>query len=126
MGLIIVDHDRKIYAFTGIINDDRPWNNRIAEKQGKGRNITCFSHKPSNNHILTEWEQRNGLTRRTIEEILYAPEESYNSYEGPVHTYEYRVDRKRLVKMLCRGGCSQTQRAQLNKVYLVRRHSGMQ
>lgn len=116
-GLIIVDEDRKKYAFTGVIIDDSPWNVRVVEEQKKGRNIRCFSHEPSNDHKLREWESREDVTLTSIEDILSPPEDTSTVYKGVLPHYAARANRRRVVKILCRGRCARTRWAELNYDY---------
>jgi len=101
-GLIIVDHDRGLYAFTGVISDDGPWHSRINEARQQGRDVTCFAHKPSNDHNMPEWEQRMGLSRTSVDALLRPPEDNSAVYTGKLPRYAVRADRKRVVRILCR------------------------
>lgn len=116
-GLIIVDEDRKKYAFTGVINDDSPWNARVMEERKRGRNIRCFSHTPSNDHELGEWELREGVTRTSMEDILSPPKDTSMVYNGVLPQYAARVNRCRVVKILCRGRCAAARWAELDSDY---------
>jgi len=68
--LIIVDRDRKVYASTGVIADDRHWNDRVAQEQKKGRDMNCYSCDVGRVKELAAWEREEGLTRKSIQEVL--------------------------------------------------------
>lgn len=116
-GLIIVDEDRKKYAFTGVITDDSAWTAKVAEEQKKGRNIRCFSHKPSDDHNLPEWKSRVGVVRTNMEEVLSTPEDTSAVYRGALPPYAARANRLRVVQILCRGKCRKTRWAELDADY---------
>ena len=116
-GLIIVDEDRKKYAFTGVITDHDPWNHRVYEEQKKGCNIRCFSHEPTNDRELKAWESRSGVSLTTIEDILSPPEDTTAVYNGSLPNYAARTNRRRLVKILCRSKCRSTRWAEMDRDY---------
>lgn len=116
-GLIIVDEDQKKYAFTGVITDDGPWTERVCKERERGRNIRCFDHEQGNDRDLPEWESRLGLSRTTVEDILLPPEDTSAVYTGSLPDYAAHANRRRLVKILCRGQCSRTRWAELDCDY---------
>ena len=115
--MIIVDEDRKKYAFTGVITDDRPWIERVHEEQKKGRKIQWFIHGLNKDRNLQEWESELGVSRTTVEDILSPPKDTSAAYKGTLPNYAARANRRRLVKLLCRGRCSKTRWAQLDGDY---------
>lgn len=115
--LIIVDEDRKKYSSTGVITDEGPWNDRVYEEQKKGRNIRCFSHEPTNDRELKEWESSLGASLTTIGDVLSPPEDTSAVYNGLLPNYASRANRRRLVKILCRNKCSGTKWAEMDRDY---------
>ena len=43
--LVIVDHDKKVFAIEGPMDDDKPWTDALIDAQDEGRSVTFF--KPS-------------------------------------------------------------------------------
>lgn len=116
-GFVIQDDDSKQYAFTGIITDDRGWNDRVSEAQKQGRKLSCFSHTAANVTQLTDWAKQNGLTCVSVETILARPVDRSPIYEGVLPAYAGKANRRRVVKVLCRGKCQGNTWAEMNTDY---------
>ena len=116
-GLVIQDDDRKQYAFTGVITDVSGWNGRVAEARAQSRNVVSFVHIAAHVSQLAEWGEKNGFACVAIEQILAPPVDRSLVYEGLLPKYAEKANRRRVVKVLCRGKCGKNRWAEMNVDY---------
>jgi len=116
--LVLVDHDSKMFNVIGPIVDDTKWNNKIVELQHTGRNINCFDVPGSEsvNDTINSYSRQTGYSF-SQELIISIPEDHSMEYTGILPNYAQKADRKKLVKVLCKGDCRSTRWAEMNVNY---------
>ena len=116
--LVLVDHDNKVFNVVGPMSDDTDWNKDIAELQRTGRKTNCFSVPGSEllNNIINSCSRQTGynFSQKLIAPI---PEDRSMEYTGALPKYAQKADRKKLVKILCKGDCGSTSWAEMNVNY---------
>lgn len=115
---IIVDHDNKVFNIVGPITDDTDWIKKIVELQKAGRDARCFtSHSiESIGNVADSYSKQTGDTFSHVL-ITDEPEDSSLEYKGALPNYAQSADRKRVVKILCKGKCGTTRWAEMNVDY---------
>jgi len=111
--LILVNHDIRIFNVVGPISDDADWTNKIREIQRAGKNInsfTCSSTKSFDGIVNSYSKQTNYTFSRFL--IIDHPE-----YAGTLPNYAKNGDRKKLVKILCKGQCGTIRWAEMTTHY---------
>lgn len=116
--LILVDHDNKVFNIIGPISDDTNWNKKISELQHTGREVNCFSVPSSElfDNIKNSYSRDTGYNF-SRELITTEPEDYSMEYTGLLPRYAQNADRKKLVKILCKGDCHSTRWAEMNVNY---------
>lgn len=116
--LVLVDHDNKVFNIVGPMSDDTDWNKSISELQHASRKVNCFS-VPSDKLLDDIIHSYSGQTGYTFsrELIVVEPENRSMEYTGPLPKYAENADRKKLVKILCKGNCNSTAWAEMNVNY---------
>lgn len=109
--LAIVDEDNKIFNIVGPIESDAVWNEKICALQDEGKRIRCFSFPitESLKSVIDSYSKQSGysFSEKLICEISKNEFENCE-YQGSLPEYAQAADRKRLVKILCKGKCRAT------------------
>ncbi len=116
--LIVIDEDKKVFNVVGPMTDDRGWNKKIVELQKSGRHVRCVSNT---NHctvpaLAALYSRHTGLTHSAALIVEPPIDESFE-YLGALPRYAEHADRKRLVKLLCKGDCNTTRWAEMTVAY---------
>ncbi|HPG40232.1 MAG TPA: hypothetical protein PLP19_14720 [bacterium] len=117
--LFIIDDDKKLFSIIGPMADDRYWTHKIHELIQSGRNVRCMSSEnyDSINIEASKFSQISGYTY-SKENIVEEPESHSLSFEGYLPVYASRANRKRVIKLICRGKCrSATRWGEMNQDY---------
>ncbi len=116
--LILVDHDKRVFNVVGPISDDTDWTHRIDELQKVGRNVNCFSSSDNKSidDIIDSYSEQTGYTF-SHDSIADEPENSSFIFKGVLPNYAENADRKRVVKILCKGRCGTIRWAEMNVNY---------
>jgi len=116
--LVIKDEDKHLFNVIGPIDSDYYWNEEIIKAQKKGRDVRCFSHPGSDSkdtiiNMLTQSRKYSYSTVFIVEE----PEDLSVVYSGSLPKYARNADRKRVVRVLCKGRCSRIRWAEMEVDY---------
>ena len=130
--VIVRDDSRNIYNLHNPISDDREWNNAVSEAQQAGHSIRCETPAGtlSRDDVINQMSQI-GYTLSEIP-ILEPPEDRSASYSGSLPQYAQGANRRRVVRIICRGECSggHTSWAEMNIDYpgedILRNMDGLQ
>jgi hypothetical protein len=111
--LILVNHDIRIFNVVGPISDDADWTNKIREIQRAGKNINSFTYSSTKSFdaIVNSYSKQTNYTFSRFL-IIDHPE-----YRGTLPKYAENADRKKLVKILCKGQCATIRWAEMKVNY---------
>lgn len=115
--LFLVDRDKKIFSIEGPMMDDTNWINRVAEIQQSGRDVHFFYENYKGNEIkqklANSYSKQVGY-RYSDRAIFDEPNVVTTKFRGRLPDYAKNANRKRLVKLLCKGKCNRTRWAEMN------------
>jgi hypothetical protein len=115
---VVVQEDLKhIFNLHGPVTDDRQWIDSICEAKKAGRHVRCqpLDGTLSRNEVINQMSQ-TGYTLSEIP-ILEPPEDRSTFYLGSLPQYAQGANKKRLVKILCKGKCSKQRLAEMSIDY---------
>jgi hypothetical protein len=116
--LFLVDDENRIFNIIGPITNDTDWINKIFELQETGRKVRCFSAgiDKSIDMLSKSYSEQTGYT---FSHVLIAeePEDRSFEYRGILPQYAKSADRKKVVKILCKGKCMTSSWAEMNVNY---------
>ena len=114
----IVDDEKRVFNIVGPITDDTNWVKRIVELQKRGRRIRGFTSQ-STESIDSLADSYSKQTGYMFSRVLITDERENSSaeYRGSLPKYAQRADRKKIVKILCKGRCGTTRWAEMNVDY---------
>ena len=117
--IYLVDKDKKIFNLLDPTNDDTAWTKKIAEISSSGKNVMCFTDPADKSKYekIKEYSDQTGYTyTKTL--ITDKPESHNTEYRCNIPIYAKNADRKKLVRILCKGGCqNRNSLAQMNVDY---------
>jgi hypothetical protein len=116
--LVLLDDDKKVFNVVGPMTDDTAWNKKVVELQTLGRRVRCISTSADRSvqAIAALYSRQTGFTHSTSL-ILEPPADEFSAYNGSLPAYAQGADRRRLVKLLCKGTCNATRWAEMNVEY---------
>ena len=116
--LILVDEEKKVFNVVGPMMDDAEWNRRIVALQDAGRRVRCCTAEAgrSREEVVELYARQTGYKYSGIP-IVKTPVNESPSYQGELPAYARAADRRRVVKLLCKGGCRTTRWAAMNVDY---------
>ena len=104
--LVIIDDDYNIFNVVDRLTSDRDWNRQIVDLRDIGRNVRCFSHPGTySTESIINMISNGGRYRFSKQLIVEEPEDTSAEYARPLPDYARNADRRRVVKILCRGRC---------------------
>jgi len=117
--LVIIDEDNHIFNVVGPLTSDRDWNREIIELKDTGRNVRCYSSPASQSReSLISRISSGGKHRFSEKLIVEEPEDTLAVYAGKLPAYAKSANRRRVVRILCRGRCGGKSRwAEMNDDY---------
>lgn len=116
--IYLEDYDMKLYTVIGpFFDDDSHWIDSIENQIDSGRNLQWQYAEPEQLREIPTHAKGNNFEKADYSLILQPPEDKSSHYSGYLPQYAQNADRSKLVKILCKGKCSQTRWAELNKIY---------
>lgn len=117
---MIIDDDKKIFNVVGPLESDMAWNKKICALQDEGRKVKCFSFPSSTSlkDVIDSYSSQSGYS--FSEQLVFEMPQSELedcAYQGPLPEYAQAADRKKLVKILCKGKCGTTRWAEMTVNY---------
>ena len=106
--ILIEDIDKGIYATVGPFqygDDDTDWIKNIDSARQNGRNIRWQYLKSEQLSEIPGHALKSHLTKGATEDIIEVPIDRSNEYQGKLPQYAANANRKRLVKVFCKGRC---------------------
>lgn len=116
--LVFMDEDKKLFNVVGPMTDEGDWNKKIVELQKSGRHVRYVSI--TNEHtapaIGALYSRQTGFTYSAAL-LVEPPFDESSAYRGRLPKYAERADRKRLVRLFCKGKCNATRWAEMTVDY---------
>lgn len=113
--LIIIDDDNNVFNVLGPMTKDHEWNKKVVEQQQAGRNVRCFSDSKSDSIESSIRRFSNeGKYKYSAALIVNKPEENISIVIGTLPIYARNANRRRIVKILCRGRCNMERFAEMD------------
>jgi len=115
---IVKDYDTKRFSIHGPLIDDNAWNKKVCDAQDAGRDVRSETVPATQGKeaLANQVEQQLKLIY-SPNSILEEPEDTTNLYEGKLPGYAKNANRKRVVRILCKGECKATRWAEMSVDY---------
>ena len=112
------DYDSRRFSIHGPLFDDREWDKIVVEAQQSGRDLRSVTVLATQGkEELAEQLEHELRFSYSPTSILGEPEDTTIYYEGSLPAYAQNANRRRVVKILCKGECIATRWAEMTVDY---------
>lgn len=116
--LVIKDEDNHIFNVIGPMKSDIEWTEKICELREAGRKVICFTHPVTDSkESIIQMMSRSGEYEYSDRFIGEEPEDTTAMYTGRLPDYARDANRKRVVRVLCKGQCGKERWAEMEVDY---------
>lgn len=111
--IVIKDHKTGTFNMIGRLNDDRPWDDAVCQAKQEGRPLGVETFDGNLSEVEVINRVRQGGFRLTeapilasgVSSALRREQERVAPYNGSLPQYAQGANRRRVVKIVCRGKC---------------------
>ena len=120
--MIITDLDIKKFNIMGPVVDDTAITNQVRKLQDEGRTVECHSiladvSRESLAKSYSEQSQFRFSAKMNILGDNFQAETNTLSYAGSLPAYASSADRRKVVKVLCKGRCKKVRWAEMKEFF---------
>lgn len=117
--VVIENRDQRKYAVSPPVPPQcvQDWLSEVCRLQDQGQSIYCQDVNAGEQQPIISRLEAKTYSRVSVEDLIQAPRDRGNDFQGALPKYAAPADRAKVVKILCRGKCGTTRFAQLNMPY---------